>query len=133
MFVNILTADNMYSPHDWEKLPQRLQTYLSEKRKIISAIFTAYLKSTRKFVYFEKNDQLDSLNISEVIYSKKCFYFNAKKQLFQNTLRRWTCSLVPNTAQVLMAAFLSYFCIYWRQIELENMSLIQIKNLRTVC
>ena len=122
----------MYSPHNWQKFPQRLQTHLSEKQKTISAIFIAYLKSTQKFFYFEKNYQLDTLNISEVIDSGKCSYLNNKKQLFQSNLHKWTCSLVPNTFQICLEAFFSYFSINLTQIQLENMSLKQIENLATV-
>ena len=107
LFVNTLTADNMYSPHNSEKLPQRLQTYLSERRKIIPATFIPYLQSTGKFVYFEKKHQIHSLNISKVIDFEKSSYLNTKKQLFQNTLREWTCSRIPNTAQIGMGALLS--------------------------
>ena len=60
---------------------------LSEKRKIISGIFIAFLKSTINLLYLEKNYLLDTLNISEVIDSEKSFYLNSKKQLFQKTLR----------------------------------------------
>ena len=49
-------ADNMYSPHNWQKFPQRPQTYLCEKPKIHFAIFIAFLKSTQKFLYLEKNE-----------------------------------------------------------------------------
>ena len=103
----MLTANNMYSPQKRDKLLQRPRTYLSKKRKIIFAVFIPILKSAWNFVYFKEEDQLHSLNISEVIDSDKCSYLNAKKQLFQNTLLEWTCSRVPNPAQILMAALLS--------------------------
>ena len=57
-------------------------------------------------MHLEKYHELHNFNISEAIDPEKCSYFNAKKQLFQNTLREWTCSRVPNTAQILMAALL---------------------------
>ena len=107
LFVNTLTADKMYFPHHWKKFSQRLQTQLSEKQKIISWIFIPFLKFPWNFLCLEKKDQLDSLNISEVIDSEKCYYSSPKKQLFQNTLREWTCSWVPDTAQISMAALLS--------------------------
>ena len=128
----MLTTHNMYSPHNWEKFAQQFQTYLSEKPKIVSAIFITYLKSTRKFFHLEKNYRLHSINISEVLHSEKYSYLNAKKQLFQNTLQEWTCSRVPNTAQMFIGALFSYFFINTTQIELENMSLNQTENLRSV-
>ena len=59
------------------------------------------------FIYLENKDQLDSVNISEVMDSAKCSYLNAKKELFQNTFRDWTCSRFPNTAKISMAELLS--------------------------
>ena len=103
----MLTVHNMYSSHNWEKFPQRLQTYLSEKRKVISAIFIEILKAKSNFLYFAEKYQFHSLNISEVIDSEKCSYFNGIKQLFQNTPRQWTYSPLPNTAQICIAALLS--------------------------
>ena len=111
LFGNTLIADNMYSPHNWEKFRQRLQTHVSKKGKIIFGIFIAFLKSALNFVYLEKQDQLDSLNSSEVIDSEKCSYFNLKKQLLQNKLREWPHWRVPNTAEICMALLLSEFLL----------------------
>ena len=82
LFVHTLTAHNIYSPHNWQKFLQRLQRYLWKKWKINFPNFIAFLKSTQNLIYLEKNDQLDSLNISKVVDSKKCSSLNAKKQLF---------------------------------------------------
>ena len=79
---------------------------LSEKGRIISAIFIAFLKSAWNSLYLEKKYQLHSLNISEVIDSEKCFFLNVKKQLFQNNLRESKCSRVPNTAEILLVTLL---------------------------
>ena len=133
LFVITLTADNMYSPHNCGKLPQWLQTQLAQKAKTIPIIFVAFLESTWNFVSLGKEDQLHSLNISKVIDSKKCSYMDAKKQLFQNTLREWTCSRVPNTVQILMAPLLLWFFVNPKKVEFQNMSLNQIEGLRTVC
>ena len=51
MFGNTLTADHMYSRHRWEKLPQKVQTLLSKKRKTFFAIFIAISKSTKNFAH----------------------------------------------------------------------------------
>ena len=77
----------MYSPHNREKLPQGIQVELSEKEKIISRNLLAFLKSTPNFMYLEKKEPKYSLNISHTVDAKKYFYFNAKKQLFQNNLQ----------------------------------------------
>ena len=57
------------------------------KTENIFLVFIAFLKSTQNLSNFEKKDQLHSLNISEVIDSGKCGYFNVPKLLFQNTFR----------------------------------------------
>ena len=133
LFDNTLKADNMYPPHHWEQFWQRFQEHITQKAKIIFGIFIAFLKSTWYFVHLLKEDQLDSLIISQVIDSEKYSYLNAKKQLFQNNLLEWAHSFVPNTAQVCMAVLLCKFSINPRQIELENMSQNHIKNRWTVC
>ena len=55
---------------------------LSQKQPTFSGLFNAFLQSTKNFANFEKKDQLQSLNISEVIESEKCGYLNARKHLF---------------------------------------------------
>ena len=124
-------ADNVYSPRNWEKFPQRLRTHISQKQKIIARIVFRFLKSAWSFLYFEKKTWLHSLIISEVTDCEKYSYLNAKRQLFQNNLRETAHSQVPNTAQISMAALFSQFCITPRQIELKNMPLNQIENLGT--
>ena len=132
LFVTRLTARNMYSLHNWQKFTQGLQRYISQKGKTISGIFNTFLKSTWKFVYLGKKDQLDSLNISDVFDAKKYSSLNVKKQLFQNNLQEWAHSRVPNTAQISLAVLFSKFSINPRQSELEKMSLNHIENLRSV-
>ena len=82
--------------------------------------------STQNFEHFQKKDQLHSFNISEVIDSEKCGYLNARKLLFQNTLRESTRSRVKNTAEINMAALLSQISINLKHVEFENISVNQI-------
>ena len=49
---------------------------------MFSAIFIAFFESKQDFAYSEKNDQLHSLNILEVIDPKNCGYFIVHKVLF---------------------------------------------------
>ena len=106
LFVNTLTVDPVYSPHRWEEFPKAVQRQLSWKPRKSSHIFVAFLKSTWNFAHFEKKDQLDGSNILELINSEKCASLNAKKVLFQNTLRESKCSRVPHTSQVCTESFL---------------------------
>ena len=67
LFGNTLAAGHMYSSHIWEKFLQEVKTRLSQNQKTLSGIFIGFLQSTQNFAYFEKEDWLHSLNISEVI------------------------------------------------------------------
>ena len=82
VFGNTLTANRMYSRHNWEKFPQHVQTPLPPKRKNFPEVFIAFSQSTKNFAHFEKKDQLHSLNIWEIIDSEKCGYLNTRKLLF---------------------------------------------------
>ena len=90
LFGKTVTDDHMYYRHNWHQFRQQIQTPLSPKVKIVSQIFFAFLKSTENFAYFQEKDQLHSLNILEVIDSERCGYLNARKLLFQNTVREST-------------------------------------------
>ena len=83
LFGNTFTADRMYCCHRWEKLQRRVQMLFSKKRRTFSEYFLAFLESTQDFAYFEKKDQLHSLNISEVIDPDKCGYLIAVSFCFR--------------------------------------------------
>ena len=101
------TAEHMYYRRNWENLPQHIEMELSQKPEILSPIFILFLICTQNFAHFEKKDHFPRLNIWQVIESKQCGYFNARKLLFYNTLWDSTSSRVPNTAEIFMAALLS--------------------------
>ena len=44
LFVNALTADDQYSGSNMQNFPQQVQTPLSQKQKILSWFFIAFLK-----------------------------------------------------------------------------------------
>ena len=71
LFGNTFTADRMYSPHRWEKLPQHVETQLSQKQRTFSIVFVAYLECTQNFLHFSKTDLLHSLNMSKVLATDK--------------------------------------------------------------
>ena len=100
--------------------------------KIFRKIFIAIFQSTENYAHFEKKGQLHSLNISEVIYPKKCAYFNSRMPLVYNTLPDSKCSWHPNTAETCTAALSPQLSINLEQIEVENISLSHIRNLTTV-
>ena len=73
---------------------------ISWKLKTFSGFFIAFLKSTLNLEYFERKDQSQSLNITEIINFEKGSYLNVQKAIFHARLRQTTCSRVPNTAEI---------------------------------
>ena len=76
LFVNAWTADDNYSGSNMQSLPQLFQTPLSQKQKIFSGFFIAFLKCAWNLEHFQKEDEYPSLNISEIIDAEKCGYLN---------------------------------------------------------
>ena len=87
LFVNTLTADDKFSCRNMQNFLQQLQTLLSQKRKILSGFFIAFLKCSWNSEQSEKKDECPSLIISEIILSERGCYWNVKKVLLQNTIR----------------------------------------------
>ena len=63
----------------------------SLKLKSCFPFFIAFLKSTLNFEYFEKEDQSQSLSITEVINCETGSYLNVQNAIFHATLRKTTC------------------------------------------
>ena len=66
-FFNTLAADDKYSRRNMQIFQQQLQTALSQKQKIFSAIFIAFLKPASNLQPFEKKGESPSFSISEII------------------------------------------------------------------
>ena len=82
-----MTAEYTYSRRNMQTFMQQVQAPLSLKQKIFSEFFIAFLKSTWNGEHFEKKEESSSLNISEVIDSKRGGYLSAWKALLQNSFR----------------------------------------------
>ena len=67
LFVNALTADDQYSGSKRQNLRQQFQPPLSQKQKIFSWFFIAFLKSAWNLEHFQKKDGYPSLIISKII------------------------------------------------------------------
>ena len=65
-----MTADDRYIRCNMQNFPQQLQTPISQKQKIFSAFFIAYLECASNLEHFEKKDEHPSLIISEIIDSE---------------------------------------------------------------
>ena len=76
MFVETLTADDKYSGSNIQRLPQQFQTPLSQKQKIFSGFFIAFLKCAWNLEHFQKKDEYPSLIISKIIDAEECGYLN---------------------------------------------------------
>ena len=55
---------------------------LSKKTKDFLSFFIAFLKSTSNFQHFEKEDQIQSSTISDIIDSERSSYLNTLKAMF---------------------------------------------------
>ena len=59
-----------------QNLPQQFQTPLSQKEKIFSWFFNAFLKCAWNVEHFQKKDEYPSLIISEIIDAERLGYLN---------------------------------------------------------
>ena len=59
-----------------QNFPQQLQTPISQKQKIYSRFFIAYLECASNLDHFEKKDEHPSSVISGIIDSKRVGYLN---------------------------------------------------------
>ena len=71
LFVNALTADDKYSGSNMQNLRQQFQTTASQKQKIFSRFFIAFLKYAWNLEHFQKKEEYPSLIISEIIDAKR--------------------------------------------------------------
>ena len=76
MFVSTVTDDERNIRCNMQNFPQQLQTPISQKQKIFSQFFIAYLECASNLEHFEKKDEHPTLVISEIIDSKRVGYLN---------------------------------------------------------
>ena len=69
------TADK-YSRRNMLNFKQQLEAPLSQKQKIFSGFFVAFLKCALHLEPFEQKDEYPSLVISRIIYSERSGYLN---------------------------------------------------------
>ena len=70
-----------------QNFPQQIQTPISQKQKIFSGFFIAYLECATNLEHFEKKYESPCPVISEIIDSETVGYLNVQKVLLQNTIR----------------------------------------------
>ena len=76
LFVNVLTVDDKYSGSNMQNLRQQFQTPLSQKKKIFSGFFIAFLKCAWNLEHFQKKDEYSRLIISEITDAERRGYLN---------------------------------------------------------
>ena len=75
--MNTLAADDKYSRGNVQNFQQQLPTALSQRQKILPAIFTSFLKSISNLEhFFQKKDESPSLSIYQIIDSERGGYLN---------------------------------------------------------
>ena len=71
-----MTADDRYIRCNMQNFPQQIQTPISQKQKIFSGLFIAYLECASNLEDFEKKDEHPSPVVSEIIDSETVGYLN---------------------------------------------------------
>ena len=59
-----------------QNFPQQFQTPLSNKQKIFSGFFIAFLKCACNLEHFQKKDEYSSVIISEIVDAERRGYLN---------------------------------------------------------
>ena len=76
LFVNTLTTDDKYFRRKMPNFTQQFEAPLSQKQKIFSRFFIAFLKYALNLEHFEKKDEYPSLVISKVSDSERGGYLS---------------------------------------------------------
>ena len=71
-----MTADDRNIRCNMQNFPQQFQTPISQKQKMFSGFFIAYLECVSNLEHFEKKDESPSLVISEIIDTERIGYLN---------------------------------------------------------
>ena len=71
-----MTSDDRYIRCNIHNFQQQLQTPISQKQKIFSGCFIAYLECASNLEHFEQKDEHPSPVISEIIDSERVGYLN---------------------------------------------------------
>ena len=76
LFVSLLTANEWYIRCNMRNFQQQFQTPISQKQKMFSGFFIAYLECASNLEHFEKKDEHPRLVISEIVDSETVGYLN---------------------------------------------------------
>ena len=82
-FFNTLAAENKYSRRNMQNFQQQLQTALSQKQKIFSAIFIAFIKPTLNLEHFDKKVSVLVSVFPKVLTPKEVVTLTSKAPCFR--------------------------------------------------
>ena len=133
IFIETLNADHKYPLWYIFNLQVLYQMLLSKRLKTFSEFLSPFSKSSSNFEHFEKKDDIQSQCICEIIDCQRYGSRNVWLVSFQSTLWQWTCPSVPNTYQICMKPFWSYFLLTVSKIYPEEFSITDILTFRTLC
>ena len=71
-----MTTDDKYSRRNMLNFTQQLEAPLSQRQKIFSGSFLAFLKCALNLEHLQKKDEYSSLVISRIIDSERGGYLN---------------------------------------------------------
>ena len=71
-----MTTDDKYSRRKMLNFKEQIEVPLSQRQKIFSGSFLAFLECALNLEHFEKKDEYSSLVISKVIDSERGVYLN---------------------------------------------------------
>ena len=129
LFVNTMTADEKYSRHNRENLPQRIQMQLSKTKKCLSKFYFIF-KIYRKFGTFWKKYEFHNLSISPIIDSVKHSYLNVWRSCFRTP---FGCKHVNGPKTLLKSArrpLHPIFSLIWDKLSWKNFLLFRSEILR---
>ena len=132
-FLNTLAAEDKYSRRNMQNFQQQLQTALSQKQKIFSAIFIAFIKPTLNLERFDKKCDSHSFSISQSIDSERGGYLNVQSDLLR---RPFGNQRVQEFQTLLKSARHHYYPIapwIWDKLSWKKCRLVRFEILGTVC
>ena len=133
LFVYTLTDDDKFCLLYTDNLTQPFQILLLQKEKRFSQFFSAFLKSTLNLEHSGKKDDPHSRCISEITVSEIGDRINVCKIPFKRSLPQKTWQKGPKTVEIFKTLPLPYLFIPVNIIQLENVYVSAMHNLKTVC
>ena len=132
LFGNTLTDDHMNSLHNRVKFPQQVQTSLSQNPKVFSRFFCHFWNLHEIFCILKKNISFIAQIFLRLLFPKNVVTRMPKSFRFITPFRNQRVHGSHTLVNSLWPLFYHYFPLIQEKIQLENISLSQIWDLRTL-